>query len=513
MGRTYNDSVLRYQRSQKLFNYLYNVNVATSKQLARVVNGKMEIDYAKQNAGQKVTYSEPSIIRQMVKDKMINTYTPYLGPTLYAAANGTDVLTTYDDAETRSLQNLTTNVQQHNVAISSIISQVFAAPEYDALGLGFDEWGKYRAAILNDDFQFIGESRIMKSWALNKSIVNNSHNNWDSRSTEYSKMTKDKSQAAAAWRAMFESNETGSDLFNLTLDFNGAIIDKEDCYAGKGGFTSNLDKTRIQMHDYRPDGVMLFKNILDPKNDDEDHKTNVSIAVEVELTAKSVDNYIGKLAAYQSVLGRNVYKYVIYYCTRRRTANRINAALNYLSNNTESNFNLKNQIHVVMMNGDNARLAQGADMQIDNYVNLNFVKLDDLNDDTTTAAFHNISLTESIKTHDYPYVFTRKVYTRDTPDRKVIMKKARDVKKEVEKQDRRNERYKEKYAESLRLIHIYEDLIRNMNPNFSVQTPQQLINYYGANGIGTYKPVPENIINSKKGDGKSSASPSSFLDF
>lgn len=361
MGRTIKDTIDKLNRLQNLFNFLYNVNIATSRQLYRATYSKLEDSYIDKNG--RAIYREPRLFRQINNDdtKLLNEYTPFLGPKLYTAARGTQGFATFEDASPRNMSSMLGNIQQHSVAISSVVSQVYARPQYDALGLGMDYWNKARL----QPFFFVGEPRFDKSWMQNPGKIDHDKINDEDTFNAWSN---------TAFQAIYESASYGDDLYTLTLPFNDWVISKfQDSYIME--LKDDADQFHhpyIQMHDYRPDGVFLFKDVPD-----EDGALDETIAIEVELTGKSVESYIAKLAAYQSLLGQSVYTHVVYYCTRQRTINRINRALNILCKGNKENFNLNRQITCVLMNGDNNSLSQGGDLQVLKYENPVFKELFD----------------------------------------------------------------------------------------------------------------------------------------
>lgn len=312
-----------YQNSEmvRAINFLFNSCFATDQQIYRYVYRQMEDN-------------KPDDVLNVLFDNDWLERITVDGVNLYKNKEGTQTFSCYPytRASWRNPRKQNADIM-HTFAIASIASQIYGAPEYDALGLGQIFWETVMLPALEDHrVDYIGERRIMERlygerWFNGK----------------YGSFRKD------GWLSPTYPRVNQLELAEKGMERNHYSSQYLDNYL--------INERSKNLSCYRCDGIIRI-NGLNP----------VTIAMEIELASKDRSYYINKFYAYKSDIGQHLYDYVIYYCADDYRLTEMYSALKHVTNNFKDKS--YDQIRFVVLNGNHTTLKRFNELQIQSYANM-----------------------------------------------------------------------------------------------------------------------------------------------
>lgn len=337
--------------------FLLKFNQATDKQIFRVVNqGKTP---RRQNRSR--------LLNNMKRHDLIKSYKGFQEAQTWTIKN-TDLAHAYcpelQNVPVTDPNSVAATTQTHSSAITSLASQILAAPKQDVLGLGQKYWEYVRAAVLSGNANILSEKQINSSWknAISTKGIDALHDEWDSYAADPALLKNEACQAALNedyFNEYLFRLATGVTIFNSNADASS-----NDRYLNGRGLitTSSAGNTKLNteepgqyaLTDHPADGVLTFSTL-----DGNGIFRITNIAFEMELHVKPVEQYIKTLAAFQTPQGRALYSFVIWYYPNDSIANALNKAIAKVGN-------IGNQIQLVKIESveNGRRLYYTDDIQL-----------------------------------------------------------------------------------------------------------------------------------------------------
>lgn len=312
-----------YQNSEmvRAINFLYNSCFATDQQIYRYVHRQMEDN------------RPDDVLNALFDNNWLERITVD-GVNLYKNKEGAQTFSCYPytGVSRRNPRKQNADIQ-HTFAIASVVSQIYGAPEYDALGLGQVFWDTVMLPALEDHkVDYIGERRIMER-LYGERWFDGKYGSFKGEGWLHP-MYPRVNQLELAEKGMEENHYSNRYLDNYLI--NERYKDR-DCY--------------------RCDGIIHIDGI-----------NPLTVALEVELASKDLYYYINKFDAYKSDVGRHLYDYVIYYCADNYQLSVMYNALKEVTNNFKDKS--YNQIRFVVLNGNHRSLKHFNEVQIQSYANM-----------------------------------------------------------------------------------------------------------------------------------------------
>jgi hypothetical protein len=321
------------ERDQRVFDFLVRWRFASRLQVLRV-------------GGWRGFYGSKSYRLNEYRDLGFATIEPIpLERLTYAQLTSTGVsLSRYAFLGAEPPTAITSGNRSHSLGLSSLASQLLSDDEmvddvaYDVLGLGADGWKDLRREIRSGDAKVVSEREYRSSWSrIRKNMAS------PSAVTD----VQVRGAMAKLWNEEFVNAKNGDGVFHDTFEYY--CCDPE--YEGETAwlwtiFGSYVVRDKERNKYGRPAQISIEKRALDDKGKPvlldgdrfalKDHLPDMviarhrggngrphSLAIELELTAKSEKDYDQTMAGFMSKNGKLLYEQVIWLVVQGATANLI----------------------------------------------------------------------------------------------------------------------------------------------------------------------------------------------
>lgn len=347
-----NNKEIGLQRMANIVQFLYQFRIATNEQLFRACS-----------QGDKPSKTARSRILTKLKTRgVIKDYTPFCAAKkVWSVTNNGELYTPVSWVTPTNAASLPQRQFMHTLCVSSIASQILNETEINPLGLPNNEWESIRDGITNNTTYLVSEHEINTAWSQKVEELGIDTLR-DIYATSIERGTNMKScmletvrnyEAGTVWKWRLATSiyaydpklKTFLDAENV-LDINQ--LPKRATFPGDD---------RILLSDHPIDlGVCVDNGTENP----------YTVAIEVELTTKNLQNYISTIASYQSPLGLALFDRVVWLCTDNSTINKLNKAI-------ETVGNINNQIIVKkVMPVQSTRMWIGTDVAVEE--NIDYVR-------------------------------------------------------------------------------------------------------------------------------------------
>lgn len=321
------------ERDQRVFDFLVRWRFASRLQVLRV-------------GGWRGFYGSKSYRLNEYRDLGLATIEPIpLERLTYAQLTSTGVsLSRYAFLGAEPPTAITSGNRSHSLGLSSLASQLLSDDEmvddvaYDVLGLGADGWKGLRREIRSGDAKVVSEREYRSSWSrIRKNMVSSSA------------ITDGRVRGAMAklWNEEFVNAKNGDGVFHDTFEYYCCDPEYEGETAWLWTIFGSYVVRDVQTNKYgRPAQISIEKRALDDKGKPvlldgdrfalKDHLPDMviarhrggngrphSLAIELELTAKSEKDYDQTMAGFMSKNGKLLYEQVIWLVVQGATANLI----------------------------------------------------------------------------------------------------------------------------------------------------------------------------------------------
>lgn len=324
-------------RIEKAITFLMKFRLATAEQLYRAMYGKNVPD-----GGTAWTRT----LKRLRNFEYIKPTRPFGAKNLWYAGKDTEVLSDWSGIKIQDLDRASVNLQSHSLAISSIISKMMTLPDDDPLGVSDIYWKIIRQGLQLDDVcDVLGETQYRSSWSAFLTQCDD---------TERQSLYSDNEQILdIADNACWEKDAAG--LWAWVVACGNQIWTRDDKnYQLAGEWAESTSDGVYLLRDHIPDVIINLRGRGSTRH--------IGIALEMELTTKTIHDYVRTIAAYQSPLGRTLYQNVVWLYDRTTTGTYLKKALEIVGNQDD-------QIRLQRISTKDAsgtRVWAGADVQLVN---------------------------------------------------------------------------------------------------------------------------------------------------
>jgi hypothetical protein len=295
------------EKIEAAITYLLKVRFATAEQIYRVMQHKELTPSA-------TVWTR--VFKKAIDAGYILKTTPLLSKTLYYAAPHTEVLSDWSGMKAVPLERASVSLQAHSLAISSVLSRFLTAPEIDPIGAQ-ETWHAIREAVQLGKVEVIGETQIQSAWAALK----------DSTNDEYELQGYFANTADVVSMADEATREKDPQLLWTFVTACGlqSWQRSDKSYQDAMSFPDAPRDGSFALRDHVPDAVINIHA----------RDRHYAVALEMELTTKTVNDYIRTLAAFQSNLGLAQYQQVIWLYDKTTTGTYLKRALEIVGNRND----------------------------------------------------------------------------------------------------------------------------------------------------------------------------------